>query len=186
MTEPTAAPARGKTRAERASAGAGKAGAANAAAAGRETFDALYRTSADALSENYGAFVALNKERMETTMKAFENLDGAGDAGRKTMAAWLAGGRIAAEGWGEIAGKMVGCVATTVESGVSASEKALGCKDMAELAELQAGAARSMAETWLTESRVMSELALKTAAAAAAPIAERMNEAVEGWGRPAA
>lgn len=186
MTEPTAAPTRGKPKAERASAGAGKPGAANAADAGRETFESLYRTSADALSESYGALVAFNTERMEATMKAFENRNGAGDAGMKTMAAWLAGGKIAAEGWGEIAGKMVGCVAATVGSGVSASEKALECKDMAALAELQAGAARGIAETWMTESRAMSELALKTAAAAAAPIAERMNEAVDGWTRSAA
>lgn len=185
MTKAEPAPTRGKPKAERAPAGAAAPGAANAAA-GRETLESLYRTSADALSETCDTLVAFNRERMETTMKAFETLDGAGDAGRKTMAAWLAGGKIAAGGWSAIAGKMVGCVSATVENGVSASEKALECKDLAELAELQASAARGIAETWLAESRAMSELAIKTAAAAAAPIAERMNEAAEAWPRPAA
>ncbi len=169
----------------------GKAGtdridAAAFASKGQEAFESLFQAGAKALSGNYDRFFALNKERMESTMKAFGNWDGASAAGRKTMEAWLAGGKIAAEGWTGIAGKMVGCMTASVENGVAASEKALECKDVTELVDLQSREARRVMEVWLTEGGALSEMTVKTAAAAMAPIAEQVNAAVEGWTRPTA
>ena len=188
MTETTTTTARGKGRSERTTAGkADGFDAASFAGKGRETFESLLRTGAEAMSGNYDTLLAFNKERMEAAMKAFQDRDGMSAAGRKTMSAWLAGGRIAAEGWTGIAGKMVGCLASSVAGGVAASEKALECRDASELVDLHARETRRMMETWLAEGGAMSETAVRTAAAAMAPIADRVNAAVEEWAtRPAA
>ena len=119
-------------------------------------------------------------------MKTFENWKGAGEAGRMTMDAWIAGGRIAAEGWSEIAGKTLECVSAQVEAGVAASEKAMACKDAAELVEVQAGEARRAMNAWIADGSVLSEMTLKTATAAFAPLARRFDATAEEWTKPAA
>ena len=119
-------------------------------------------------------------------MKTFGNWKDASEAGRKTMDAWIAGGRIAAEGWTEIAGKTLECVTAQVEAGVAASEKAMACKDASELVEHQAGEARRAVAAWIADGGALSEMTLKTATAAFAPIADRFDATAQEWTRPAA
>lgn len=186
MTETTTATGKGKARTGAAAGRTADNDAAAFAKQGREAFESLFRASAEALSGNYDKLFAFNRERMESTMKAFQDPDGMSDAGRKTMAAWLASGRIAAGGWSAIAGRMVGRVAASVEDGVAASEKALACRDAAELADLQSREARRAMDAWMAEGGALSEMTVKTTAAAMAPIAERVNATVEGWTKAAA
>ena len=159
-------------------------GAAESASMGREAFESPFQAGGQALSDNCEKLLLFNKERMETTMKAFQDWDGMSDAGRKTMEAWLASGRIAAEGWTEITGRMAGCFAAAVEGGMAASEKALACKDVAQLADLQSREALRVMDVWMTDGSALSEMTVKTATAAMAPIADRVNAAVADWIRP--
>ena len=164
--------------------GAAGGGAGSGAGKGREAFESAFRTGesafragADAVSGGWDKVFALHGERMESAMQAFRDWDGAADAGRKTMAAWLDGGRIAAEGWTGIAGRAAARAAAAVGEGMAASGKALACKDPVELVDLQTREARRAAEAWLAEGGALAEMAAKTAAAAAAPIAERAGAA---------
>ena len=101
---------------------------------------------AEAASGGWDKVFARHGERMEAAMKAFCDWDGAADAGRKTMSAWLDGGRIAAEGWTGIAGRMAGrAAAAAAGEGVAASGKAFACKDPVELVDLQTREARRAA-----------------------------------------
>ena len=133
---------------------------------------------AEAASGGWDKVFARHGERMEAAMKAFCDWDGAADAGRKTMSAWLDGGRIAAEGWTGIAGRVAGRAATVVDEGVAASGKAFACKDPVELMDLQTREARRAAEAWLAEGGALAGMAAKTAA--------RAGEAAAAWAKPAA
>lgn len=121
---------------------------------------------------------ARHGERMEAAVQAFCDWDGAADAGRKAMDAWLDGGRIAAEGWTGIAGRMAGRAAAAVGEGVAASGKAFACKAPVELADLQTREARRAAEAWLAEGGALAGMAAKTA--------ERAGKAAAAWAKPAA
>ncbi len=182
MVETTTTAPKGRTRTSKTAAPDGDRVDAEAfAKKGREAYESLFQAGAEALSGNYDKLLSFNRQRMEETMKAFQDWDGMGEAGRKTAGAWLASARIAAEGWARIADKMVGSVAASVESGVAASEKALECKDAAELVDLQSREARRLTDAWIADGSALSEMTAETAAAAAAPLAERMNETVERW-----
>ncbi len=133
---------------------------------------------AEAVSGGWDKLFALHGERMEAAMKAFRDWDGAADAGRKTMGAWLDGGRIAAEGWTEIAGRMAGRAAAAIGEGMAASGKALACKDPVELMDLQTREARRAAEAWLAEGGALAGMAAKTAARAG-------EAAAAAWTKPA-
>lgn len=182
MVETTTTAPKGRTRTSKTTAPDGDRVDAEAfAKKGREAYESLFQAGAEALSGNYDKLLSFNRQRMEETMKAFQDWDGMGEAGRKTAGAWLASARIAAEGWARIADKMVGSVAASVESGVAASEKALDCKDAAEWVDLQSREARRLTDAWLADGSALSEMTAETAAAAAAPLAERMNETVGRW-----
>ena len=69
MTETTTTTARGKGRSERATAGkADGFDAASFAGKGRETFESLLRTGAEAMSGNYDTLLAFNKEARQPTI----------------------------------------------------------------------------------------------------------------------
>ena len=139
---------------------------------------------AEAASGGWDKVFARHGERMEAAMKAFCDWDGAADAGRKTMSAWLDGGRIAAEGWTGIAGRMAGraaaaaAAAAAAGEGVAASGKAFACKDPVELMDLQTREARRAAEAGMAEGGALAGMAAKTA--------ERAGKAAAAWAKPAA
>ncbi len=129
---------------------------------------------------------SFSKERKESMMDVFQTWGDMNGAGKKAFEAWIASGRIAVDGWTAIGGKVVGAVAASVEGSVAASEKALECKDLTELADLQVQTVQRQYDIWLKEGRAVSDLTLKTATDAMAPLTEQVSTAFAGWTKPAA
>jgi len=144
--------------------------------------EATAQTRADDDSKTH----SFSKERKESVMDLFQTWGDMNGAGKKAFEAWIASGKIAADGWTAIGGKMVGAVAASVEGGVAASEKALECKDLAEFADLQAQTVQRQYDIWLKEGRAVSDLTLKTATDAMAPLTEQVNTAFAEWTKPTA
>jgi phasin family protein len=107
---------------------------------------------------------------------SFEKL---ADAGRENMEAIAAATSIAAEGFGAVNQAWLSFAKSAMERNGAAVEAIFASKDAASAAELQADWARSAFDNYVTESSKISEMAVKTANDAIAPIRARVDGAVE-------
>lgn len=107
---------------------------------------------------------------------SFEQL---ADAGRENIEAIAAATSIAAQGFGAVNQAWMEFAKSTFERNGAAAEAILSSKSAAGAMELQADWARSAFDTYVSESSKISEIAVKTANEAIAPIRARVDGAVE-------
>ena len=107
---------------------------------------------------------------------SFEKL---ADAGRENMEIIAVATSIAAEGFGAVNQAWLSFAKSTMERNGAAAEAIFASKDAASAVELQANWARSAFDNYVTESSKISEMAVKTANDAIAPIRARVDGAVE-------
>ncbi len=113
---------------------------------------------------------------------SFEKL---ADAGRENMETIAAATSIAAEGFGAVNQAWLSFAKSTMERNGAAAEAIFASKDAASAVELQANWARSAFDNYVTESSKISEMAVKTANDAIAPIRACVDGAVEKFGESA-
>ena len=101
------------------------------------------------------------------------------DAGRQNIEAFVAASSIAAQGFGEVNQAWVSFTKSAIERNSAAAEAMFSAKNPADAAEMQADWARSAFDNYVSESSKITEMAVKTANDAIAPIRARIDDTVE-------
>jgi phasin family protein len=158
-----------------------------AAEAGKETVEAVVKASTEAAAEVAAGAVAATKEHVEKTSKAVSK--GYGDfaaLGKENVEAVIRSGSIMVKGF-EILGREVAAYTRqALEGNVATTQAVLGAKSLNEAVELQNDYARKSFDQFMAESAKLTELSVKVANEAAAPIQARVNVTVEKLIKPAA
>lgn len=155
-------------------------------AQGQETLQNLFAASTEAMSGNYDKWFAFNKDQTTRAMSAFKGWDDMTEIGKENAEALVASGKIAAQGFEEIADKWMGFVTASVEDGVAASKAMLECRDVQALVDLQSKQVRKSVDTLVAEGTELSEISVQTATKAMTPLSERFTATVDKWSKTAA
>lgn len=155
-------------------------------AKGQETLQSLFTASTEAMSGNYDKWIAFNQEQTNAALNAFKGWDEFTEIGKENAEAWVASGKIAAQGFEEIAGRVMGYVTASVEDNVATSKAMLECRDVKALVDLQTQRMRKSVDTIVAEGTEISEMSVQTATKAISPLSERFNATVDKWSKSAA
>jgi phasin family protein len=134
-------------------------------------------------AQTYDFAYARTQEQIDAIMRAgsqaFKQYDDAAKFGKDNLDALMASGTIVAKGFEDLGKIWMGMAQRSVESSIATSKALFGCKTLQDMIALQTDWTRSNLETLVNEGNRVSEVSVKTANEAAAPIAARVNAAVE-------
>ncbi len=120
---------------------------------------------------------------VETAIKAagsaFKGYDEAASVGKDNLDALMASGNMLAKGFESIAKSWMAFNQKALESGVGAAKEVFAAKNLKDLVEWQGQYVRQSFDALFDETAKLSEIGVKTAQEAFAPISERFNVAVE-------
>jgi len=150
---------------------------------GQETLQSLFSASTEAMSGNYDKWIAFNQEQTTAAMNAFKGWDDITEIGKENAEAWVASGKIAAQGFEQIADKMMGYVTASVEESVATSKAMLECRDVKALVDLQTQQVRKSVDSIVAEGTELSEMSVQTATNAISPLSERFTATVDKWSK---
>lgn len=153
---------------------------------GQDTLQSLFSAGTEALSGNYEKWIAFNQEQASAAMNAFKGWDEFAEIGKENAEAVVASGKLAAQGFEEIADKLMGYVTASVEDGVATSKAMLECRDVKAWMDLQSQQIRKSVDTLVAEGTELSEMSVQTATKAMAPLSERFSATVSKWTKTAA
>ena len=158
-----------------------------AAEAGKETVEAVVKAGTEAAAATVAEAVAATKEHVEKTSKAVSK--GYGDftaLGKENVEAVIKSGSIMVKGFEILGREMAAYTRHALEGNVATTKAVLGAKTINEVVELQNDYARKSFDQFVAESAKLTELSVKVANEAAAPIQARVNVTVEKLIKPAA
>ena len=155
--------------------------------AGKETMEKFTKVSQEAAQKNVDAAVVATKENVEKASAAFfkgfdqfTNLAQANvDAMSKSMDVMTKGMESASKTW-------FAFTQTTVDASVDFGKQVMGAKSVNEIVDLQNTYAKTTFDGMVAESSKVSEMAVKTANEAFAPLKAQLEETVETMVKPAA
>ena len=110
---------------------------------------------------------------------ANSSFDKLADAGRENMEEFVAASSIAAQGFGSINQAWPAFAKTAFERNGAAAEAIFSAKNASDAAEIQADWVRSSFDNYISESCKITEMAVKTANEAVAPIRSLVDGVVE-------
>ncbi|MGD9539163.1 MAG: phasin family protein [Alphaproteobacteria bacterium] len=105
--------------------------------------------------------------------------------GRENFDAFVKASTIAAQGYGAITQHWMDFAKSTVEQSVETARAVMSTKNVKDALELQSGFARAAFDRYVDEANKISELSVKTATDALAPIQKRVDEVVAKYSRAA-
>lgn len=112
------------------------------------------------------------------TNGSFEKL---ADAGRENMEALVTATSIAAQGFGDVNQSWFAFAKGALERNGAAAEAIFSAKNASDAVELQADWARNAFDSYVSESSKITEMAVKTANDAIAPMRARVDGVVENF-----
>ncbi len=155
-----------------------------AVAVGKETVEAAVKAGA----MNYEKAVAATREQVEAAVKAgAEMFNGYGDVagfGKENIDAVMATGAVLSKGLQDLNKAWFALAQDALEQNVAATKKILGSKSVVEVVEIQSDLAKAGYDKAMIESRRLSDMSIKLAEEASAPIAGRVNTAMEVFTKP--
>jgi phasin family protein len=161
--------------------------AAGTAAAGMKSGERGLKAGIEAATKGYDQAAAASREQLQ---KIFPQAAGSFDAmtsfQRSNLEAFAAAGTIAAKGVEALSGELLDFNKKVVEDGAANAKRLFECKTMNELFAVQADLARAGFEQMIAQGNRFTDLAVKVANEIAAPLQERVGEAVGKLGKPLA
>ena len=159
-------------------------------ATGRLGFDAGLKTATEATTKAYEQAMAMTKEQMNAFTKfGFGSFNGHNDwmaVAKDNVDALVKCGSMLAEGMQEMNRSWLGLAQSSMEDGMVAAKTLLECKTLPEMVQVQAEVTKASYAKWIAESRKLSEKSARLAEKSFAPIAERVNAAMERIAKPLA
>jgi len=108
------------------------------------------------------------------------------DLGRANLAAVLRANAALAEGMGAIGKEVMTYARNSLETAAEAATALLAAKTLEDLAQLNSDFAKSSFERLVTRSTKLSEMGVKVANEAMAPLGDRVEAALQTLGKPLA
>ncbi len=159
-------------------------------AAGKETVETVVKTSTEVAAKSVEKAVALSKEQIDAFMKAggdaFKTYEDAMTYGKDNVEAIVKANDIMTKGVQDINKVLFSMAQKNMEESVAMTKKVFACKSMDDVVKLQGDLMKVNYSKALDESRKISDMAVKLAEEASAPIADRMTVAVEKATKPIA
>ena len=161
--------------------------AATAKASGKETVEAVVKAGTDAAAAGYDQAVAMTKEQVEKTSKAmFKGYGNFADLGQENLDAVVKSGTIYAKGVETIGRQVMNFAQAAMDNNVAATKAMLGAKSLREVVDLQNELTRKTFDRFLADYGQLTEMSVKLATDASAPIQARVKETVEKAMKPVA
>ena len=158
--------------------------------AGKEAVETVVRAGADAATKSYEKAVAASKEQVEAAAKvgadAFKGYEDVIAYNQNNMEALMKVSAVFVKGVQDINKEMTVLANASMEQSVSATKQILACKSVEEVVAIHSDLAKANYDKVVAESRKLSEMGVKLAEDATAPIAVRVNETVANFSKPLA
>lgn len=151
-----------------------------AVAVGQKTIENVVKVSTDVA---YDKAIALSKDRVEAAMKAgtaaYKGYEDIVEFNRENVDALVKSGLIVARGLQDLNKTLLTLAQEQVEETVAASKALFGVKTLRELVDIQSGLVKGSVDKLVAESNKISEVGVKLAEEAFAPISARANVVME-------
>lgn len=156
-------------------------------AAVKESMDNFAQAMQTSVTENYEQAIAANKARYETmSAQYYKAYDEMTALGRGCIDAAVVAGTIAAKGMEDLGKAWLAFARTSADQSVETAKAVATAKTVQEVVDLQRDYAKSTIDGFVAESSKLSEMSMKVANEAFAPLNAKVNEAVEILSRPLA
>lgn len=146
----------------------------------RDTVEQVFKAGQEAAAKNAEQVLTLTKSQFDkASASVSKNFDEVSSFGKDNVDAMLRATAAWTKGWEDFGREWFGYAQASVEKSVSTAKALLTAKSVREVVDLQSDYARSAFESAVTESTKLSEMTLKVANEALAPLSARMNATVE-------
>ncbi len=161
-----------------------------AAAAGKETVETVVKASAEAAQKGVKKAVAMGQEQVAAAVKAgtnaFKDYEDVVAFGKDNVDAIVQANTILVKGAQDINKVFLKLVQDTMEDQMVVAKKLMSAKTPKDFAGVQASVAKARYTKALDEGRKISDMTVKLAEEASAPITKQVNAAVEKISKPLA
>ena len=159
----------------------------DAVAAGKETVEKAVKAGTEAATKGYAQAVATTQEQVEKAQKAaFKSYGDLVGLQKDNLDAVMTSSNIAVQGYQAIGKELMAFTQSTMEENAAAAQALFGVRNLREAVDLQTDFARKNFDKALAESAKLSEMSVKAANAAIAPLQSRVNVAVQTMLKPTA
>lgn len=157
---------------------------------GKEAVETVVKAGTDAAAKGYEKAVAVSKEQVEAAAKvgadAFKGYEDVIAYNQNNLEAMMKVSAIWTKGVQDFNKELTVLANTSMEQSVTATKQILGCKTVEEVVAVQTDLAKTNYDNAVAESRKLSDMSIKLAENAAAPITARVNETVATFSKPLA
>lgn len=154
-----------------------------AVAAGKETMETVFKAGAEAASQGVEKAVAMSQEHVAAAIKAgseaFKGYEDVVTYGKDNVDAVMKANAVFVKGMQDINKLLFGLAQATLDENVAATKKMLGCKSLKDALDMQADLAKACYTKAINDSRTLTDLSVKVAEDATAPLAKQVNVTVE-------
>lgn len=161
-----------------------------AVSVGKESVEAAVKASTEAVTKAFERTSAVTKEQLDAAFKAcdkaFKDVEGYKDMsafGKENVDAAMKSSAAFVKGFQEFGKAWTTMAQTSMENSLTVTNAMIGCKNLQELAELQAEIAKKNYHEMIAESKALSGLSAKIAEEAFAPLRARVDAAVETFAK---
>lgn len=155
-----------------------------AVAVGKENIEAAVKAGA----MNYEKAVAVTREQVEAAVNAgaemFKGYEDVAGFGKENIDAIMTTSAVLSKGMQDLNKVWFALAQEALEQNVAATKRILGSKSVVEVVEIQSDLAKASYDKVMTESRRLSDMSIKLAEEASAPITGRVNTAMEAFTKP--
>ncbi|CCQ74283.1 phasin family protein [Magnetospira sp. QH-2] len=159
-----------------------------AVAASKETVEAVVQAGADVATKSVEKAVAMTKETVDNATKfqgdAAKGYEDMMTVGRANMEAFIQSANIFVKGYQDLTQEALKLAQTSMEDSLVNTKALFACKDIKALSDLQVSLVRGGYESFVTESRKLTEKSVKLTEEAMLPLAERANVTVASLSKP--
>ena len=161
-----------------------------AVAAGKETVQTVVKTGADVAAKSVEKAVAMGQEQVAAVVKAggeaFKNYEDVVAYNKDNVDALVKSNSILVKGVQDINKVLFGLAQKNMEDSVAMTKKLFGCKNVNDMVKIQNDLMKANYTKALDDSRKISDMAVKLAEEATAPLTDRVNVAVDKVTKPLA
>lgn len=159
-------------------------------AVGKETVETVVKAGTEVAAKGVENAVAMGQEQFAAVVKAsgdvFKNYEDVVSYNKENVDAFVEANNIMVKGVQDINKVLFSMAQKNVEETVSLTQKVFGCKSVEDMVKLQSDLMKTNYAKSFDEGRKISDMAVKLAEEAAAPITDRVSVAVEKATKPLA
>lgn len=153
----------------------------------KANIESIVQASQEQAKKHFEQTMAATKDQVEkTSAQVLKGYDEVASFSKQNVEALVEAGSIVAKGVEEIGKEVVAYSQASFDKSVAAGTALLSAKSLREVVDLQNDYAKSSFDAFVAEANRLSELSVKVANEAFAPLSARMNVAVEKLSKPIA